>query len=278
MLRTIPTVIGWAQTGPGIEAHITPIAMAVVVPDDAKLVLSDFFSAFEICRDRYRDAGDDEDAHLCSSDLEELGFDQLRIRRTRLLLEDRNLLIGGVTAWQTDGEAQYGWDLVIHANTINRYRDVYRGDNDGRLLPRDADDAPRGRAQAGRAAHSAAAAASSVDRSRWRALPPSHRAPVKGLAQRCRPRRCCLASTPHIGRGTSARAESKTVAELITAVEGDIVVGVATDQARLDRIEASIAGQRVYRVAVGFGSRRRVLTACCNLELVFAPEDLAGHV
>jgi uncharacterized protein (TIGR02391 family) len=121
--RAIPTAIGWGQLGADLEARITPIALSVVVGGDATTALDDFFTAFQICRERYLAADDEEGARLCSGDLGELGFDELRIRRTHVLLKGEMLLTGGQKTYETDNGEQYGWDLVVYHN-INLYREV----------------------------------------------------------------------------------------------------------------------------------------------------------
>ncbi|MHB8488960.1 MAG: hypothetical protein ACYDCS_07165 [Candidatus Dormibacteria bacterium] len=85
--------------------------------------MEDFFRVFSICLERWQAMNADEDARLCSGDLGELGFDEIRIRRSYLLLTDANLLTGGESTYSTDNGEQYGWDQVIY-HTINRYRDV----------------------------------------------------------------------------------------------------------------------------------------------------------
>lgn len=124
VFRTLPSVIGWAQIGADLEARLTPIALAVVVPDDARQAIDDFFRAFQLCRRRYLDAGEDESARLCSGDLGELGYDELRIRRTVVLLRDRRLLQFFTGGMDVDNGVQYGWELDIYVPVINRYRDV----------------------------------------------------------------------------------------------------------------------------------------------------------
>lgn len=124
ILRAIPSVVGYGRPGSdGAEAHLTPMALASVVTEDARQTLEDFFRVFTVCLERWQAVSPDEDARLCSGDLGELGFDEIRIRRTYLLLTDANLLTGGEGTYSTDNGQQYGWDQVIYY-TINRYRDV----------------------------------------------------------------------------------------------------------------------------------------------------------
>lgn len=123
VMRAIPTVVGSAFPGGGSEARITPIAIEAVVGSDAAETLADFFRAFAICRDRFQAAADDEEVWLCSGDLGELGYTELRIRRTYQLLKAEMLVAGAPGSYETDDGPQYGWNMAIY-HTINRYREA----------------------------------------------------------------------------------------------------------------------------------------------------------